>query len=189
VLPAAAERPKPSGASFHDLTLVGETGDHRPVETFEEAFFTDVAFQGRYAYQGTWNGGFRIVDISRPWRPEKRPRAPYVSSTMPGPEYNNDPVWRHECSAEHDKFQIVSVPLDDPEDAEVIADVPLQGGHSCHDIGVLLTRWTSAASPRGSSRLRGASHRSAPAGSARMPSGARSCAASCWPRRSSRSPA
>jgi hypothetical protein len=38
VLPVAAERPgKPSGASFQDLTLVGETGDSRPVEAFAEA--------------------------------------------------------------------------------------------------------------------------------------------------------
>ena len=236
VLPAAAERPsKPSGASFRDLTLVGETGDSRPVETFAEAFFTDAAFQGHYAYQGTWNGGFRIVDISRPWRPEpvaevdcgtfqgdigvygdlvfrsidtpvaaataeetcdaplaasgfegiqifevRKPwRADagdlvaavptdcgshthtvvpdrvndrvllYVSNSATAPEYNNDPVWRHECSPEHDKFQIVSVPLDDPEDAEVIADVPLDGGHSCHDIGVLLTKWRKLAACAG----------------------------------------
>ena len=225
-LPAAAHRPGgPSGASFQGLTLVGETGDSRPVETFEEAFFTDVAFQGRYAYQGTWNGGFRVVDITRPWRPEpvaevdcgssqgdigvygglvfrsvdtpvaattleetcEAPPAAsgfegiqifevgkpwradaddlvaavptdcgsrthtvvpdprnhrvllYVSSGPTVPEYNNDPVWRQECSSEHDKFQIVSVPLHHPEDAEVLADVPLDGGHSCQDVGVLLT--------------------------------------------------
>lgn len=236
VLPAAAERPgKPSGASFQDLTLVGETGDSRPVETFAEAFFTDAAFQGHYAYQGTWNGGFRVVDISRPWRPEplaevdcgtfqgdigvyedlvfrsidtpveaataeetcdaplaasgfegiqifevdKPWRADaddlvgavatdcgshthtvvpdpendrvllYVSNSATAPEYNNDPVWLHECSAEHDKFQIVSVPLDDPGAAEVIADVPLDGGHSCHDIGVLLTKRTKLAACAG----------------------------------------
>ena len=70
VLPAAAKRPgKPSDESFQNLTLVGETGDNRPVETFLDAFFTDAAFQGHYAYQGTWNGGFRIVDIRKPWRP------------------------------------------------------------------------------------------------------------------------
>ena len=237
VLPAAAERPgKPSGASFKKLTLVGETGDSRSVETFAEAFFTDAAFQGRYAYQGTWNGGFRIVDISRPWRPEpvaevdcgtsqgdigvygglvfrsidtpvaattpeetcdappaasgfegiqvfevRKPwRADaddlvaavptdcgsrthtvvpdprnhrvllYVSSGVTAPEYNNDPVWRHECSPEHDKFQIVSVPLHHPEDAEVIADVPLDRGGICHDIGVLLTPRTRLATCAGS---------------------------------------
>ena len=148
-----------------------------------------------YAYQGTWNGGFRIVDISRPWRPkpvaevdcgtfqgdigvygdlvfrsidtpvaaddpggdvrraargapasrasrssrwtsrgapsaddlvaavadrlrlahahgrarpEERPRAPLrLGERDRRPTYDNDPVWRHECSAEHDKFQIV----------------------------------------------------------------------------------
>ena len=48
---------------------------------------------------------------------------------------DNDPVSRHEVSVEHDKFQIVEVPLDDPEDAQVIADVPLEGGHSCHASG------------------------------------------------------
>ena len=66
VVPAAAERheqPRP-GVSAHGLTLIGETGDSRPIETFEEAFFTDAAFQGHYVYQGTWNGGFRVVDIS-----------------------------------------------------------------------------------------------------------------------------
>jgi hypothetical protein len=60
------------------------------------------------------------------------------------PEYNNDPIWRQECSSEHDKFQIASV-LHHPEDAEVLADVPLDGGHSCNDIGVLLTWQTSGA--------------------------------------------
>ena len=53
-----------------NIRLVGETGDNRPVETFLEPFFTDAAFQGHYAYQGTWNGGFRIVDIKKPWRPK-----------------------------------------------------------------------------------------------------------------------
>jgi hypothetical protein len=226
-LPASAHKPPPRDRSSSDnLTLVGATRDNRPVETFLEAFFTDAAFQDDYAYQGTWNGGFRVVDISRPWRPkpvaevdcgtfqgdigvygdlvfrsidtpvaattpEETCDAPlaasgfegiqifevrkpwrakaddlaaavatdcgshthtvvpdrrhdrvllYVSASATSPEYNNDPVWGHECSAEHDKFQIVSVPLDDPEDAEVIADVPLDGGHSCHDIGVLLSK-------------------------------------------------
>ena len=237
VLPAAAERPTkpPAGTNSHDLTLVGETGDSRPVETFAEAFFTDAAFQGRFAYQGTWNGGFRVVDISRPWRPtplaevdcgtfqgdigvygdlvfrsidtpvaaataEETCDAPlaeagfegiqifevkkpwraeaddlvaavptdcgshthtvvpdprndrvllYVSASATSPVYNNDPVWRHECSEEHDKFQIVSVPLDEPENAEVVADVPLEGGHSCHDIGVLLSKRTKLAACAG----------------------------------------
>jgi LVIVD repeat len=236
-LPAAAGKPgkPPAGSSSKDLTLVGETGDNRPVVTFGEAFFTDVAFQDDYAYQGTWNGGFRVVDISKPWRPKPvaevdcgtfqgdigvygdlvfrsidtpvaaatpeetcdAPRAPsgfegiqifevdkprkasaddlvtavatdcgshthtvvpdpkrdrvllYVSASNPAPTYDNDPVWRHECSAEHDKFQIVSVPLDAPEEAEVIADVPLDGGHSCHDIGVLLSKRTKLAACAG----------------------------------------
>jgi hypothetical protein len=236
-LPASAHKPSvPSDGSSSDaLTLVGATGDNRPVETFLEAFFTDAAFQDDYAYQGTWNGGFRIVDISKPWRPkpvaevdcgtfqgdigvygdlvfrsidtpvaattpEETCDAPfaasgfegiqifevrkpwragaddlvavvptdcgshthtvvpdrkhdrvllYVSASATSPEYNNDPVWGHECSAEHDKFQIVSVPLDDPEDAEVIADVPLDGGHSCHDIGVLLSERTDLAACAG----------------------------------------
>ena len=238
VLPAAAGKsgkPGGSGASSKNLTLVGETGDNRPVVTFAEAFFTDIAFQDDYAYQGTWNGGFRIVDISKPWRPkpvaevdcgtfqgdigvygdlvfrsidtpvaattpeetcDAPPAAPgfegiqifevdkpwrasaddlvaavgtdcgshthtvvpdpkndrvllYVSASATSPTYNNDPVWGHECSDEHDKFQIVSVPLDAPEDAEVIADVPLGGGHSCHDIGVLLSKRTKLAACAG----------------------------------------
>ena len=238
VLPAAAGKsgkPGGGGASSKDLTLVGETGDHRPAATFTEAFFTDLAFQDDYAYQGTWNGGFRIVDISKPWRPkpvaevdcgtfqgdigvygdlvfrsidtpvaaatpeetcDAPPAAPgfegiqifqvdkpwrasaddlvaavatdcgshthtvvpdpkndrvllYVSASATSPTYNNDPVWGHECSDEHDKFQIVSVPLDAPEDAEVIADVPLAGGHSCHDIGVLLSKRTKLAACAG----------------------------------------
>jgi hypothetical protein len=62
----------------------------------------------------------------------------YVSASATSPVYDNDPTWGHECSVEHDKFQIVEVPLDEPEAASVIADVPLEGGHSCHDIGVLL---------------------------------------------------
>src|SRR5262245_9178994 len=70
-LPAAANKNKPKDESLSsNIRLVGETGDNRPVETFLEAFFTDAAFQGHYAYQGTWNGGFRIVDIKKPWRPK-----------------------------------------------------------------------------------------------------------------------
>ncbi|MGH3042969.1 MAG: LVIVD repeat-containing protein, partial [Gaiellaceae bacterium] len=227
-LPAAATKSgKPrDDSSSRNLRLVGQTGDNRPVETFLEAFFTDAAFQGDYAYQGTWNGGFRITDISKPRRPKpiaevdcgtfqgdigvykdlvfrsidtpvaattpaetcdapfaasgfegiqifkvgkpwkasaddlvgavatdcgshthtvvpdrKRDRVLlYVSASAPAPVYNNDPVWGHECSEEHEKFQIVEVPLDHPEDAQVIADVPLDGGHSCHDIGVLISK-------------------------------------------------
>jgi LVIVD repeat len=229
-LPASAHKPSgpPPGTSSKKLTLVGDTGDDR---AFEEASFTDAAFQKGYAYQGTWNG-FRIVDISKPWRPKEvaevdcgppqgdigvygdlvfrsvdtpvsattpqetcdappsggsgfegvqifQLRKPwkasagdlvaavptdcgshaltvvpdprhhrvllYVAAGETSPVYDNDPVWRHECSVEHDKFQIVSVPLRDPEAAEVIADVPLDGGDTCNDIGVLLSRLTKLA--------------------------------------------
>ena len=233
-LPAGAGKPGTPTDDSHsrNMRLVGETGDDRPVETWE-AFFTDAAFQGHYAYQGTWNGGFRITNISRPWRPkpvaevdcgtfqgdigvygdlvfrsidtpieaatvEETCDAPfaesgfegiqifevdkpskasaddlvaavptdcgshthtvvpdpkhkrvllYVSSWIPesGPVYDNGQPWGHECSREHDKFQIVEVPLRHPEDAHVLADVPLDGGHSCHDIGVLLNRWRKLA--------------------------------------------
>lgn len=228
-LPAAANKSKPKDESLSsNIRLVGETGDNRPVETFLEPFFTDAAFQGHYAYQGTWNGGFRIVDIKKPWRPKpvsevdcgtfqgdigvykdlvfrsidvpiaattveetcdsdfadsgfegvqifdvdnlKRASADdlvaavatdcgshthtvvpdpkhkrvllYASSWIPesGPEYDNDPVWRHECHEDQDKFQIIEVPLRHPEDAHVLADVPLEGARDCHDIGVLLTK-------------------------------------------------
>jgi hypothetical protein len=237
VLPAAATRPVvPDGVSAEKLALIGVTRDHRPVETFDEPFFTDVAFQGQFAYQGTWNGGFRVVDVSRPWRPrpvsevdcgtvrgdvgvygdlvfrsidtpvaattlEETCDAPpaasgfegiqifevrkpwradaddlvaavptdcgsrthtvvpdprnrrvllYVSSGETVPEYNNDEVWRQECSPEHEKFQIVSVPLRHPEDAEVIADVPLGRGGYCDEIGVLLSMRTKLAVCAGS---------------------------------------
>jgi hypothetical protein len=70
-LPAAANKSgKPRDDSSENLRLVGQTGDNRPIVTFTEPFFTDAAFQDDYAYQGTWNGGFRIVDISKPTRPE-----------------------------------------------------------------------------------------------------------------------
>jgi hypothetical protein len=223
---AGPAKPADDDVRSANLRLVGATGDNRPVVTFAEAFFTDAAFQGDYAYQGTWNGGFRIVDISRPQKPKavaevdcgtfqgdigvyknlvfrsidtpiaattpegtcdaapaasgfegiqifevrkaKRASADdlvaavatdcgshthtvvpdpkrnrvllYVSASATAPVYDNDPTWGHECAPDGDKFQIVEVPLDDPEDAEVIADVPLEGGHSCHDIGVLLTK-------------------------------------------------
>jgi LVIVD repeat len=229
-VPAGGTRPgkKPVDDDVRtaNFRLVGSTGDNRPAITFGEAFFTDAAFQDDYAYQGTWNGGFRIVDISRPQKPkplaevdcgtfqgdigvyedlvfrsidtpvdaetpeetcDAAPAAPgfegiqifevrkarrasaddlvaavatdcgshthtvvpdpkrnrvllYVSASATSPVYDNDPTWGHECAPDGDKFQIVEVPLDDPEDAQVIADVPLEGGHSCHDIGVLLTK-------------------------------------------------
>ncbi len=230
-IPASANKPgKPSrdGSLSKNTRLIGATRDNRPVETSLEAFFTDAAFQGRYAYQGTWNGGFRIVDIKKPWRPKPvsevdcgtyegdigvykdlvfrsidtpiaaktveetcdsdfadsgfegiqifevgNPRRAsaddlvaavptdcgshthtvvpdlrhkrvllYVSSWLPesGPEYDNDPVWVAECHRDQDKFQIVEVPLRHPEDAQVLADVPLEGAHDCHDIGVLITK-------------------------------------------------
>ena len=71
-MPAGSTRPgKPRDDEVRsaNLRLVGATGDNRPAVTFGEAFFTDAAFQDDYAYQGTWNGGFRIVDISRPRKP------------------------------------------------------------------------------------------------------------------------
>ena len=66
----------------------------------------------------------------------------YVSSGFPeaGPEYNNDPVWGHECAEDADKFQIVEVPFRHPEEAQVISEVPLGRARACHDIGVLQTK-------------------------------------------------
>jgi len=68
----------------------------------------------------------------------------YVANNGISPFYAaDDTVWGHQCSEPHNKFQIVEVPLDAPEDASVIADVPL-GLHpaethaACHDIGVLM---------------------------------------------------
>lgn len=225
-LPAAANKPKPSTASSSALTLVGETGDDRRASDLDQAFFTALAFRGEYAFQGTWEGGFRVTDVSKPWRPkpvaevdcgsregdigvygdlvfrsvdtpvaattveetcDAQPATPgfegiqifrvkkpwrasardlvaavatdcgshthtvvpdprhgrvllYVSSGKPSPAYDNDPVWRHECAPDADKFQIVAVPLDRPEKAEVVADVPLDGAEYCHDIAVLLAK-------------------------------------------------
>jgi LVIVD repeat len=53
-----------------NIVPLGDTDDNRPVITFTEAFFTDIAFWGPRAYQGTWNGGFRVVDIADPNNPE-----------------------------------------------------------------------------------------------------------------------
>ena len=52
-----------------NLQPMGHTDDNRPIRTFLEPFFTDIAFWGRVAYQGTWFGGFRTIDISSPARP------------------------------------------------------------------------------------------------------------------------
>jgi hypothetical protein len=66
----------------------------------------------------------------------------YVSSSAPGSVYG-EIVFGNECTAEHGKFQIVAVPLDDPASASVIRDVPLgpaagqEVSTDCHDIGVL----------------------------------------------------
>ena len=83
-VPAAgtSSRPDRDDSSSSRLRLLGETGENRPVETFLEAFFTDLAFQGDYAYQGTWNGGFRTVDISKPRRP--KPAAEIDCGTFQG---------------------------------------------------------------------------------------------------------
>jgi hypothetical protein len=221
-----------------NLHPMGDTNDNRPVETFGEAFFTDAAFQGKIAYQGTWIGGFRTINIAAPGKPKvlaevdcgveqgdigvygnlvfrsidlpvvadtpeetctdefadgagfegvqifqvddpKKASADdlvtavatdcgshthtvvpdpandrvliYVANSAVGPEYAaGDTVWGHQCSEPHNKFQIIEVPLDAPEDAAVIADVSLgldpAGAHtSCHDIGVLLNKGTDLA--------------------------------------------
>ena len=52
-----------------NLRPTGHTQDNRPVESFADPFFTDAAFWGDVAYQGTWSGGFRTIDISRPNQP------------------------------------------------------------------------------------------------------------------------
>jgi hypothetical protein len=225
-LPAAARHEAdPRTKNLHPM---GDTDDNRPVVTFNEAFFTDIAFSGKVAYQGTWVGGFRTINIAPKGKPKvlaevdcgveqgdmgvygnlvfrsvdfpvaattpeqtctdefaesgfegiqifqvDNPRKAsagdlvtavatdcgshthtvvpdpgngrvliYVSNSAPGPLYAEDPVWGHQCSEPHDKFQIVEVPLDAPEDAAVIADVPLGLGTShhasCHDIGALM---------------------------------------------------
>ena len=63
----AGHETDPRTKNLHPL---GDTDDNRPVVTFGEAFFTDAAFQGTVAYQGTWIGGFRTIDISEPGEPE-----------------------------------------------------------------------------------------------------------------------
>jgi hypothetical protein len=225
----------PRTKNFHPM---GDTNDNRPVVTFGEAFFTDAAFQGKIAYQGTWIGGFRTINIAAPGNPKvlaevdcgveqgdigvyrnlvfrsidlpvvadtpeetctdefadgagfegvqifqvddpKKASADdlvtavatdcgshthtvvpdpandrvliYVANSAVGPEYAaGDTVWGHQCSEPHNKFQIIEVPLDAPEDAALLADVPLgldpTGAHtSCHDIGVLLNKGTDLA--------------------------------------------
>ena len=52
-----------------NLRPMGHTDDNRPVTTFFDPFFTDIAFWGKLAYQGIWFGGFRVIDISSPARP------------------------------------------------------------------------------------------------------------------------
>jgi hypothetical protein len=213
-----------------NLHPMGDTDDNRPVTSFFEPFFTDVAFWGKLAYQGTWFGGFRVIDVrssARPrvlsevdcgafqgdvgvWgslvfrsvdtpvaatTPEETCDAPlaasgfegiqifrvddpahatagdlitavgtdcgshthtvvpdpgrdrvliYVANSGVSPTYGPDPNFGNQCSQTHGKFQIVEVPLEAPERARVIRDVPLgpAGGppvaNSCHDIGVLM---------------------------------------------------
>ena len=236
VTPASAgHKSDPRSKNMHPL---GHTGDNRPVVNFEEAFFTDLAFLGKVAYQGTWIGGFRTVNIAAPGKPKVLAEVDcgveqgdigvygnlvfrsidlpvaadtvaetctdefadgagfeglqifkvddpagasaddlvaavatdcgshthtvvpdpannrvliYVANSSTEPTYTaGETVWGHECTAEHNKFQIVAVPLAAPQDAEVIADVPLgldpDATHaSCHDIGVLLNGDTKRA--------------------------------------------
>ena len=204
----AGHETDPRSKNLHPM---GDTDDNRPVVTFGEAFFTDMAFKGSIAYQGTWIGGFRTINIAAPGNPkvlaevscgteqgdmgvyrnlvfrsidlpvaaatpEQTCDAPfadsgfegiqifqvdnpkqasaddlvtavatdcgshthtvvpdpandrvlvYVANAYTGPLYGEDPIWGHQCSEPHNKFQIVEVPLDAPEDAAVIADVPL----------------------------------------------------------------
>jgi hypothetical protein len=230
---AAGHKTDPHSKNLHPM---GHTGDNRPVVTFGEAFFTDLAFKGKIAYQGTWIGGFRTVNIAAPGKPkvlaevdcgsEQGDVGVYrnlvfrsidvpVEATTPeetctgdiagtgfegiqifqvddpktasaddlvtavatdcgshthtvvpdpengrvllynsisavGPTYPVNPIWGQDCSEPFDKFQIVEVPLDAPEDAAVIADVPLglatEGHHAaCHDIGALLNGDTQLA--------------------------------------------
>lgn len=229
----AGHKTDPRTKNLHPM---GHTRDNRPVVTFGEAFFTDVAFKGKIAYQGTWLGGFRTINIAAPGNPKVLAEVdcgveqgdigvyrnlvfrsidlPVAATTpeetctdefaesgfegiqifqvddpktasaddlvgavatdcgshthtvVPDPEngrvllyvsifdveleYGVDPIWGHQCSAPFDKFQIVEVPLDAPEDAAVIADVPLglagEGHHAaCHDIGVLMNGNTQLA--------------------------------------------
>ena len=64
---AAGHKTDPHSKNLHPM---GHTGDNRPVETFGEAFFTDMAFKGKTAYQGTWIGGFRTINIAAPGKPK-----------------------------------------------------------------------------------------------------------------------
>ena len=58
------------GSAVEEPSSARHTADDRPVETFAEAFFTDMAFKGKIAYQGTWIGGFRTVNIAAPGKPK-----------------------------------------------------------------------------------------------------------------------
>jgi hypothetical protein len=232
-----AEAGHDSDPRSNNLHPMSDTDNNRPVVTFEEPFFTDLAFWGKTAYQGTWIGGFRTINIAPHGNlkvlaevdcgveqgdigvyrnlvfrsidlpvvaetPEEtctdefaddagfeglqifevdNPRRAsaddlvtavatdcgshthtvvpdpannrvliYVANTAVAPTYGTDPIWGHQCSEPHNKFQIVEVPLDHPEDASVIADVPLgldpaETHTSCHDIGVLMNHGTNLA--------------------------------------------
>jgi LVIVD repeat len=85
-LPASASHEnRPRTKNLHPM---GDTDDNRPIETFEEPFFTDLAFWGKYAYQGTWNGGFRVVNIA----PKGHPKV--LSEVDCGTEQGDIGVWR-----------------------------------------------------------------------------------------------
>jgi len=48
-----------------------------------------------------------------------------VANSGTSPTYGPDPNFGNQCSEAHGKFQIVEVPLDAPERARVLRDVPL----------------------------------------------------------------
>ncbi|HEX6232228.1 MAG TPA: hypothetical protein VFZ63_03795 [Jiangellaceae bacterium] len=199
-LPALAEHEdRPRTKNLHPMGHLEEPASLLNPEIGNPDVHTDMAFWGKYAFQGTWLG-FDIRNISAPGNPKQishttceRPQgdmiiwenilvrtadglapAPFecdgvtfpegfgglhifdvsdvtnpvlitgvqlpcgahTATAVPDPENNRLLVYGNSSSADCEWIDIVEIPLDDPESAEVIGVA--EAGRWCHDTGVIL---------------------------------------------------
>ncbi len=87
--------------------------------------------------------GVHVFDISDPTDPDligmvELPCGSHTATAVPDPENDRLIVYNQTSGGPCYSMDVIEVPLDAPEDAALLRQVPLEGQHACHDSGVIL---------------------------------------------------
>jgi hypothetical protein len=87
--------------------------------------------------------GVHVFDISNRANPElvgdvELACGSHTQTAVPDEENNRLLIYNHTSGGPCFSFDVIEVPLDDPAEARLVRQVPLEGEHACHDSGVIL---------------------------------------------------